>query len=1676
MEFVYENVDGNKYAKRLIRTKREAPCFVRIIHVPSGVIRVSMMDGISTGHGDEKGGRVAVPDRKIGGRFALLARLGGGATGEVWLAEDGAAGLRTAVKISGPDAGSRSSLEAEAGILKALSHPAVPKVLAEGTGWFAMEYAMGSKLSKAMASPLPAVQACSQIARALEHVHGRGFVHGDVNPEHILVSEEGRAMLVDFSHASGPGLDSRPGRGTPGFMAPENLMGLELGPAGDVYSLGASLYCALSGAPPYPATGAGEEAARMNREAPKPVHLVNPAVDEKLAAAIMKAIHPDPKDRYRDAAEFAGALERWADLRGGAFVPGRMSGRSEDLDRALRIHACAKPGTGIVLAVTGSKGVGKTRFIEELHSSIRALGLASMLVRCRGLSDAEAEKRISWALGTLAASSRRASAPGLPPALLVCGLENAEPLRMALKGAGSSPCPFAAASLPPGTVLPSMPKDFRVERIELLPLKHREIEEAVNGKAWAGAFSPKVLESIVAVSAGLPGVAMGIVEAAMRATGKQGGILSPVLPFEAGEAGAGAFAGRVIRMDSQARSAAEAVAVLGEEASEETVARTSGLGTRRAKIAVEKLCSASVLVRQAGMLRFAVQGAEESILASAEPGMLKAMNLAAAKALRKTSGPVQRIALHMLRAGEISEGLGMLSAHPQSRAQAEVEDALRRAADSLKGSLEGAQADAALGRMLVAAGKHGEAEERIRSALRWGGLSGKERENLAIAAADTGLAIGDFAGAMEALSGIPRFPAGPARALLAAAEAKRGLGRFEEAREELGFALVSGGLAPEETAGCHHVLGKIALDLAEISRAEANFAKALNHAEGSGDFRLETSCLVNLGLCSIAAADFAEAGSRLLRAGEINMRRKAGLEAEIDLATGIVSAMTGDSPGGFAALARALSASRRGLRPARGTALSAIGKAYSASGGLRKAGRYLAAAREALRAAGAVAEELSASTRLALVLLREKRFREADDLKADFEGRTEPLFRAVFLLVDSEVHLSRGDAARALDSARAGIGCLPTHVAAPQVRSRLAAAEASCLLRSGGAGDAERAFATAVSLLEPFPVHLLEVATDFAASAAACANLAPETRRFALSALDDARRKLSSAPDAALNLRASNAAAALEAALSPPAARSPAPAIGSSASQGTPPGGGGRAVADREKRLLILQAVARRMNQEQDFARIPEMVLDMALSAVGAQRGFILASGGGFEILAARNMEGGRVLSPEGEISFSIAKQVVETGLPVMTEDATCDGRFMDNVSVRNLNLKSVMCVPLLGPAGVLGALYAEDRQRAGAFTEDDLWFLSMFAEHAAVALSNARLRNEIERRGKELDRLNRELCEKVARQEESIADLKSKVPADGSTGPSRYPGMVGISAAMQKVFSLMDRIAASEAPVLIVGRSGTGKELVAKAIHACGPRKAAVFAAENCAALTETLLESELFGHEKGSFTGAFETKKGLFELADGGTLFLDEVSDMSHGLQSKLLRVLQEGEIRRVGGKASIRVDARIISATNRELEDMVKAGSFREDLYYRLNVLKIEVPPLKDRKEDIPLLARHFLNRVAKPGEKLELSGGALDLLAAYDWPGNVRELENEILRAAALGGKVIGADDLSPRLKEAHSDQPPEAGLDMGERVKALEIEMIRDALARAGGNKSKAAQILGISRFGLQKKMDRYGMS
>ncbi|HYL06558.1 MAG TPA: sigma-54-dependent Fis family transcriptional regulator [Thermoanaerobaculia bacterium] len=467
------------------------------------------------------------------------------------------------------------------------------------------------------------------------------------------------------------------------------------------------------------------------------------------------------------------------------------------------------------------------------------------------------------------------------------------------------------------------------------------------------------------------------------------------------------------------------------------------------------------------------------------------------------------------------------------------------------------------------------------------------------------------------------------------------------------------------------------------------------------------------------------------------------------------------------------------------------------------------------------------------------------------------------------------------------------------------------------------------------------------------------------------------------------------------------------------------------------------------------LALDGVIELCGAERGMIVLYDGGGEALfeEARNLDRQDITKPEFEVSRTILEKVRREGRPFWSLNALDDPALAATGSVMRLRILSVICLPIHHAGQQLGLVYLDNCSATGVFRPQTRDLAESFADFISLAAHQA-----LERR-----RLN----------------LRVMELADELRAAYRFEAILGHDPAFLEVLRLVAQVADSDASVLIQGESGTGKELVAKALHHNSRRRDRPFVAVNCGALPETLLEAELFGHQRGAFTGAVADQPGWFEKANGGTLFLDEVGEMSPALQVKLLRVLESGEYARVGSAAVRRADVRVVAATNRDLREMVGEGKMRSDLMYRLDVIRVEMPALRDRPGDILFLARHFLERwAAKYHRERQLSARAERLLLAYDYPGNVRELQNAIQRAVLVSrGPTIEPQDLPDTLRAAAGRRPEnaESGFRLAKRrmIEEFERTYICRALEEAGGNISRAAQSAGIDFKNFHVKMRRY---
>lgn len=484
-----------------------------------------------------------------------------------------------------------------------------------------------------------------------------------------------------------------------------------------------------------------------------------------------------------------------------------------------------------------------------------------------------------------------------------------------------------------------------------------------------------------------------------------------------------------------------------------------------------------------------------------------------------------------------------------------------------------------------------------------------------------------------------------------------------------------------------------------------------------------------------------------------------------------------------------------------------------------------------------------------------------------------------------------------------------------------------------------------------------------------------------------------------------------------------------------------------------LQQFSALLARPADLESLLNELIDQVVAMTRASKGFLVLAnsfmsgdadgeiqGSGYEIRVARNLERQPVDDPTELLSDNIIREAITSRKAQIISDAYADERFRSSLSVMNLKLCSVMAVPLMVRGELLGLIYVGNDNVRDLFRGEQLEMLTIFAAQAALFIKNAQLLNELRH------------------ESAALAERLEHV---------KFGELIGSCPQMVEVYNRVEKVASTDITVLINGETGTGKELIAREIHNRSPRAKGSFITVNCGAIPENLIESELFGHLKGAFTGAVANQIGKFQAADGGTIFLDEIGELPLQLQVKLLRVLQEKQIQRVGDTKTMSIDARVVAATNRDLQEEVKAGRFREDLYFRLNVIGILLPPLRERGDDVLLIARYLTGRYAKEyGRDIDptkaLSASAANAMMRFGWPGNIRQLENHIKKALVLAdGPQITAADLDLELPDGTAATDDDAVLPLADARDRWQREYINRVLALNGGNRTKTARDLGV---------------
>ncbi|MGM0574710.1 MAG: sigma 54-interacting transcriptional regulator [Myxococcota bacterium] len=1603
----------------------------------------------------------------MAGRFEVLRSLGEGGQGRVVAVRDAARGGSVlALKETAP--GRADDLRREFALLSGLRHPNLAAVhdwlprspLAPEWAAYTQDLVDGVDLWRALRDAPEPDRACvfEQVLRALAHLHAVGVVHLDLKPDNVIVGEGG-ARVLDFGVAAAVGDAGEGVRGSRSYVAPERLEGRPPEPRADLYALGVMMAEVWLGAPPTPADLASPLADGSARRA----WLRERGVPDGWADVIADLTAADPVARPATAHDVAA---RWARSLGRStslVTPGTVAAvlragppAGREVEVAGLLDAS---GAGQARVLVGPEGIGRRavaravlrraqlggreaewwpgaasdRGAEGLSAALRRLlgtdgGLGTLPERPEGASVAEAERtlsaRVEEVVDALAAAPRPEPRP-----LLVADLE-AEPAAAAQRVVEELVAASEAGrELPLGLAVVAAEHEGP-GAVHLGPMRREDVADMVAARLGRGAASARLAAGLAAASGGHPRTLealLGLMAARGDLTLGPDGWRGPpdgrvgALP----EALAAAVRERLDLLPEGPSEALRAVAWLRFPATAEDVAAALD----RPAVppgALEELIGAGLVWDEAdGGCRVAHEAVADTTAGWEPPG---GASRAHERVLRRGAPEGLARAWHLGGEGGAAE------------ARRVAEDRWRRwdaegAARALDLALELAPDDPeALDRRAAVADRLGPRDVQIRCLERLMDLAGGERARLD-AEARLFWALTRTADAARAED--------VGREVIRKAEAQGAADVHVAARVDLANVVIQRGDYDEGE------------DL--LRRAEA----LLDPSEAPGPAARVAN---NLGNVAAYRGRHEEALRSYTRAWELKRDEGDPVGQRIALGNmGLMCLELGRSGEALSHFARSLEAARRvGHRRGEAWCLLALGVLGLEAGALAWARRRLEAARDVARRLGDRLVACDAETTLAELTLAE----------GDAEGA-----RAL-----AERGLA---AARSVESAFNVAGARAVLAAAsldrdPEEAVRLARR----VVDEPGAGPPARATAWRVLAEAAARGGDLEEAAGAVEQALEDAGERPEP-----AVLEAAERLLRLGGRTA---RADAVAAEGVRTLSERMAAWPEGPWDDGVDDETTGDGPCGATWRARPHVARLLGVAGRRSGEgrtdggsdvtkgecewlrrvaaSDAAGLEALLggwLGDVVADAGAERGFVVV---GDEVCVARDVDGDAVSGASDKLPRGALDEAARSGgawRGASGRGAVWAGSVGEGATLVLQNrfdpaaFRDLAATPGVGRGEVL---------------------LRLRALHMRLA--------EAERRRDEAEEGRRE---DSTRSTEEILRLRRELETTREqVGPERsYPDIVFASSAMKRMLRMVDRVLDTDLPVYVHGESGTGKDLVARALHHHGARASGPFVAQNCSAIPEALFESELFGHERGAFTGAERATEGLFRRADGGTLFLDEVADLPLDLQAKLLRVLETGEVRPVGGQRTFRVDVRVVCATHRDLRERVAAGAFREDLFYRLHVLRIDVPPLRERPDDVPPLVEHFLaQRTERDGRPVRLGEGVLRTLVAYDWPGNVRQLENEVARAAILCDGEITVEDLtgtvrrgalgSERSDAAGDDADPlrALGLDRGAlkaRVERLERVVLREALERAEGNKSRVARDLGLSRAGLNMKLKRLGL-
>jgi transcriptional regulator with GAF, ATPase, and Fis domain len=1597
--------------------------------------------------------------------------LGAGGLGTAYVAFDRIRRTDVVLKVvAGSSPSRRAVLEREFVRLRALRHPHLVEVLDFGAVtiadapvvFYAARFIEGDALDlHAKGRPFADVaHALGGALDALWQLHREGLRHGDVRPENILVGPDGGSTLLDLScctpfDEAGDGVVS----GTPAYLAPELLLGGAGDARADLFALGVTLRRLLQKTSDAPAHAVAL-VDQLTRPAPEERPVSIGEVLERLA------LPPRAGVRVHGASSSSPAFP--------SAVPMRLLGREREEARLRAAVAALLAGEPMarVLHLRGAPGTGRSRLLQELKALaqprcivVEADGRAPNAVR-ELLGCAALDERPIASMEDARIALDRILAAKRPIVLLVDDADalegrDAEIWGALLRHVPSSGCVLTAdvcaesesdGGITEETAERPEPADpsSHAREIRVPPLD----DAAVN--AWLGPAFAHLAADVLRLTDGRP----RDISALLRLAGDSApATVSDMLARTTIDSVRdGAF-------DALPQAARETLAVLAVHDGRLDDASCDRLGIARAELS--SLNASGWITHTTRGVRIADFAEVGRILdrvgedgrraAHARAAEARRAELASATAHEEASAIVQaEVVRHLAEAG----ALALAEAHfENSTAPRRHPHAWARAARSLADKSRSARVMTDCAEILEMASRPRDALAVLGYALRR--ATNAERPHVRARAASAYLACGKPRAALHAARralGGATDETMRARALELVSRAYARLGRHDDALTAALDGLARGG---EANADLHDAAGIAAAYLGDTNAARRHLQAAATMHAAAGDVRAQARSTSYDALVRYRAGDTAAAADAYETALALAERAAApDLVAHAAVNLAVAKHQLGALGEALAAYERAHTLAFASRKRTVEIGIEAnLAKLYADIGLFARAESLAKtvkrdAEHEGASLLAAACTAVLGEARLALGD-REGAIRHLDDARDAFarNGAKRELAEASLQRAEVAIEASDlADAERLLDELAPTVEAL----AATDVRARLHRARARVLAAKGAMNAARDAWASARADARRTGQRLLEAEVESLAAVLAPrdgASLARARGLWAAAAKGLPREMLDAFDRHPARFGLGRDGSRVDAELR----RLPS--------------------SDGEEKLLRVLALNSRLRAVRDAAAILEASLDLALELTGADAGVLLlgeSEGAGIETkrTASRN-------TPEGlamDEALRAIAAVLANGEALRTRDVDGSVRSAAPRVDQTARAKPMLCTPVRLEDGVVGALYLA--RRAGRlFDAFDLVVTGALADQVAVAIERAQLVDALDRHAGTAERarlraegLARKQAEELQRLERSLRERR----ADGEA--RARGGIVGVGPAMRGVFERLDRLRTTRVDVLVQGASGTGKELVARAIWRESPREGRPFVAVNCAALPEALLESELFGHVRGAFTGAHRNHDGLFVRAHGGTVFLDEVGDMPLAMQVKLLRVLQEREVQPIGAARPVPVDVRIIAATHKDLREEVARGAFREDLFYRLAVVEIVLPPLRERIEDIPALAATMIGRIAsRVGRRAPaLAPAALRVLQSHPWPGNVRELENVLSKATLFcKGDVIEAKDI-----EIDGGRPPRVRAAPRTRAEhaSAEAERMLAALRASGWNVRRAADSLGMPRASFYRKLARYGLA